>query len=378
VKVLLFANTAWYLYNFRLPLACALRDLGYQVVLLSPGENPYHELLLKNGFESLTFPMHRKRVNPFAELQTLWQIIQIYRRQQPDIVHHFTIKPVLYGSTAAHLLGINKIINAVPGLGYVFTSKSIKAKLLRAVARFFYMITLQNTQVVFQNPDDLAYFTENKLVQPAQTTLIRGSGVDINRFLPTEEPQGPPVVILPARMLWEKGIREFVEAARTLKTNLVRARFVLVGAPDTGNPRSVPQETLAAWNRDGVIEWWGWFDDMIRIYQGANIVCLPTRYGEGTPKSLIEAAACGRAIVATDVPGCREIVRDRHNGLLVPLNNPGALVTALQWLIEHPEERKRMGLNGRALAVAEFSSDRINSETLRVYNKLGMPQPVQR
>jgi glycosyltransferase involved in cell wall biosynthesis len=369
LKVILFANTAWYLYNFRLPLAQALVDQGYQVVLLSPGEQPYQQLLQENGFQCLTIHMQRRRLNPFAEIQTLWQIFQMYQREEPDIVHHFTIKPVLYGSLVGHLLHIRRIINAVTGLGYVFVTESLKAKLLRTAAKWIYRSVLQKTLVIFQNPDDLTLFLRMKLVKPVQTTLIRGSGVAVERFFPKEEPTGIPLIILPARMLWDKGIKEFVDAAQYLKAKGIQARFALVGSPDPGNPRSVPEEALKNWHREGTIEWWGWREEMALVYQSAHIVCLPTRYGEGTPKSLLEAAACGRPIIATDVPGCREIVQDGYNGYLISTLNPDALANALQKLIEDPGERQRMGKNGRQLAVAEFTLNRVIEETLGVYEK---------
>jgi glycosyltransferase involved in cell wall biosynthesis len=377
LKVLLFANTSWYLYNFRLPLANALRDLGNEVVLLSPGEQPYHHLLQEEGFSCLTVPMQRARVNPLSEVQTIWQISQIYRHQSPDIVHHFTVKPVLYGSFAAHLLRIRRIINAVPGLGYLFSNNNFKAKLLRFLATRVYRIILRNTQVIFQNPDDTAHFIQNKLVEPQQSTLIRGSGVDIDRFLPAEEPRQVPLIVLPARMLWDKGVLEFVDAAKILKAKGIQARFALVGNPDPGNPRSIPLDTLEKWNRDGTVEWWGWCEDMLAVYHAANIICLPS-YREGTPKTLIEAAACGRAIIAADVPGCREVVQNGYNGLLVPVKDSTALAAALQRLIQNPEERFQMGKNGRQLAVDEFSTRRVVAETLSVYNKVGLyPNPVQ-
>jgi glycosyltransferase involved in cell wall biosynthesis len=377
LKVLLFANTSWYLYNFRLPLACALRDMGSEVVLLSPGEEPYHHLLQEEGFTSLTIPMRRERINPLSEIQTLWQILRVYRHERPEIVHHFTVKPVLYGSFAAHLMHIRRIINAVPGLGYLFSNTSFKANLLRYFATQVYKVILRNTQVIFQNPDDAAHFIQNKLVEPQQSTLIRGSGVDINRFVPTEETRDVPLIVLPSRMLWDKGIQEFVDAAKNLKAKGIQARFVLAGSPDIGNPRSIPLDTLEKWNQEGSVEWWGWCEDMLSVYRAAHIVCLPS-YREGTPKTLIEAAACGRAIVAADVPGCREVVQNGYNGLLVPVKESNALAAALHRLIQNPEERFRMGKNGRQLAVDEFSTQRVVAETLNVYNKFGLyPNPVQ-
>jgi glycosyltransferase involved in cell wall biosynthesis len=370
LKALLFANTAWYLHNFRLPLAQALRALGHEVVLVSPGEEPYHQRLQDAGFESIRFPLQRRNTQPVTELVTLWKIYQLYRQHKPDAVHHFTIKPVLYGSLAAHAAGTGTIINAVPGLGYVFITQSLKARLLRVIASVLYRLALRNTRVIFQNPDDQSGFVQAGLVTQEQSHLIRGSGVDVDRFLPAEEPPGETLVVLPARILWDKGVAEFVEAARMLKAEGICARFALAGAPDPGNPSSVPQDLIEGWQGSGQVEWWGWCDDMLHVYHAAHILCLPS-FREGTPRSLIEAAACGRAIVTTDVPGCREVVRDGENGLLVPPRDAAALADALRTLIQNPSLRQKMGAHGRQRAVDLFSSERVIAETLTVYNSTG-------
>lgn len=367
MKIILFANTAWYLYNFRLPLALALRARGCQVILASPAEAPYGARLEQAGFESLVIPFQRRGVRPLVELATLGKIIALYRRLRPDVVHHFTVKPVLYGSIAAHLSGVKTIINAVPGLGYVFTAQGAQARLLRGLASALYRLALVNTQVIFQNPDDLGSFVQAGLVNPRQAWLIRGSGVDVDWFTPSEEPQGVPLVVLPARMLWDKGIAEFVEAAAMLRSGGVAARFALVGAPDAGNPSSVEVSQLERWKKQGLVEWWGWCEDMRAVYQAASIVCLPS-YREGAPKTLIEAAACGRAVVTSDAPGCREVVQHGYNGLLTPLKDSAALADNLRSLITDAELRRQMGANGRRRAVAEFSLERVLAETLSVYN----------
>jgi glycosyltransferase involved in cell wall biosynthesis len=370
LKVVLFANTAWYLHNFRLPLAKALREMGHDVVLVSPGEAPYHQRLQQAGYESIPFPLQRKNTQPFIELLALWRIYRFYKEQRPDVVHHFTIKPVLYGSLAAHAVGIGTIINAVEGLGYIFTTQTVKARLLRVLVQVLYRLAMRNTQVIFLNPDDLSGFLSAGMVTRQQSHLIRGTGVDTDQFAPSEEPPGEVLVVLPARLLWDKGVGEFVAAAQILKAEGICARFVLAGAPDPGNPSSVSEELLQQWQQSGQIEWWGWRDDMLHVFQSAHIVCLPS-YREGIPKTLIEAAACGRAIVTTDVPGCREVVLDGENGLLVPPRNAAALANALRQLIEDPDLRREMGANGRQRVIAHFSSERVIAEILTVYNNTG-------
>lgn len=368
MKALLFANTAWYLYNFRLALAEALRQRGHEVVLVSPpGE--HSQKLEDAGFRWLPFPLSRKGTNPLQELSTIHRLWQLYRREKPDVVHHFTIKCVLYGSLAARLAGVRGVINAVTGLGYVFTSNTWKRLLLQWLTRSFYRLALQKSQVVFQNPDDRTVFIRDGLVCKEHTHIIPGSGVDTNRFHSTPQPAGAPVVILPARLLWDKGVGEFVEAAKVLRSEGIEARFVLVGSPDPDNPASVPREVLEKWQQEGVIEWWGWQEDMPAVYAQANIVCFPS-HREGLPKSLIEAAACGRAIVAADVPGSREVVRSGENGYLVPPSNIEKLADHLRLLLIDSSLRQEMGKQGRRLIEEKFASDLIIDQTLAVYQQI--------
>jgi len=368
MKIILFANTDWYLYNFRLTLAQALRKKGHAVVLLSPpGE--YGPRLVQAGFRWISFPLSRRGMNPFSELITLWRLARLYSRERPDLVHHFTVKCVLYGSLAAKMAGVKGVVNAIIGLGYVFIGDEWPVRLLRWLIKGFYRRALRGTQVIFQNPDDQELFSRNGLVNRKQVTLIPSSGVDIEKFSPSPEPAGEPLVILPARMLWAKGVNEFVLAAGILRLAGVQARFALIGDTDPGNPEAVPVDQLEKWRKEGIIEWWGWQEDMPMLYRQAHIVCLPSYYREGTPKSLIESAACGRPIVTTDRPGCREVVRHQQNGLLVPVRDSRALAEALKTLIGDAALRKRMGKKGRELAVAEFSLEKVIGQTLSVYEK---------
>ena len=278
------------------------------------------------------------------------------------------MKCVLYGSAVARLLRI-RTVNSVTGLGFVFVEGRGLRRALANLVTLLYRLVLKGTYVIFQNPDDRAYFLQNDLVDSRRIALIRGSGVDTTRFHPEAEPPGTPLVVLPARLLWDKGIEDFVEAARVLQADHTPVRCALVGDSDPENPASIPVSQLNDWQEKGMIEWWGWRGDMEQVYAQASIVCLPS-YREGVPKTLLEAAASGRPIVASDVPGCREVVRDGENGYLVPAHDPRAVAEAIKKLITDPSQRDRMGSRGREIAVQEFSSGQVIHETLAVYHSL--------
>lgn len=366
VKIVLFANTDWYLYNYRMPLAQELRKRGHEVVLMSP-RGDYAQYLEKEGLRWITFPFTRQGKNPFAELKTIWRLKKVYQTEKPDVVHHFTIKCVLYGSIAGRMAGVRRIINAVPGLGYIFINKGFSAYLLREMVKLFYKFALTGTTVIFQNPDDQSLFVNERIVKNGQHYLIKGSGVDMSRFTPQPEAAGIPTVVLPARLLWSKGIKEFVKAGIALRDKGVQARFVLAGKGDPGNPEAVADSQLETWQQQGVVEWWKWTDDILSIYQRAHIVCLPSYYGEGVPRTLIEACACGRPVVATDMPGCREVVRHGENGYLVKPHQIEELADALRNLIENTKLRLEMGQRGRQIVENDFSLEKVLNETMAFY-----------
>jgi glycosyltransferase involved in cell wall biosynthesis len=365
MKIILFANTDWYLYNYRLPLARFLRARGDEVILLSPSGR-YVDALQKDGFRWQSFPLKRKGTNPFAELVTIFRLWQLLRREKPDLLHNFTIKPVLYGSIAARLVGIRRIVNAVPGLGIAFSEGQ---GFLRLIVSTLYRLSLGGTRVIFQNSDDLDVFIQNKLISPNQAHLIPGSGVDVEVFCSSPEPDGEPVVLLAGRLLRSKGLAEFVEAAKQIRGDGVRARFVIVGEPYPDNPDSIQPEELVKWQKEGAIEYWGWRDDMAAVIPQASIICLPTRYKEGLPRLLVEAGACARPIVATDIPGCRMILRNGENGLMIAPGDISALVEALKKLIGNPALRQKMGARGREIVEQEFSVNGVIARTLDVYNQ---------
>ena len=370
LKILLAANTDWYLHNFRSSLATRLLEQGCQVTLVSP-PGKYTREFERQGLRWIPWDLGRQSIAPWLEIGSLRQIFDIYRREKPDLVHHHTIKPVIYGTLAARLAGVPAIINSITGRGYIFLGEERKARSLKRLVKPLYRLAFSTPRcgATFENEEDRQYFVTNRFIPVERTWLIEGVGVDPNKFTPQPEPPGDPVILLAARMLWDKGIGVLVEAARLLKVDTA-ARVVLVGEPDPGNPASVSQSTLEKWHAAGIIEWWGWRADMPETYNQSHIVTLPTMYGEGVPTSLLEAAACGRPLVASDIPGCRQVVQDGHNGLLVPPNDPQALAAALKRLAGDAALRGRMGAASRQLVIQKFTHAQVNAATLRVYQQV--------
>ena len=360
VKILFLVTEDWYFWSHRLPLARAARDEGFEVIVATHVQD-YGERIIQEGFRLIPIKLRRLNRNPFREMLSIMELIKIYRTEKPDLVHHVAIKAALYGTLAARVVRKSAVVNAFAGMGYVFSSSRSRAKFLRLLIRTAFRLTLnvRNGRVIIQNPDDRELLVKANILKREKSCLIRGSGVDPERFLMIPEPPGRPLIILASRMLWDKGIGEFVEAARILSRARTKARFALVGRVDSDNPASIPITQLEEWHAGGSVEWWGYREDMPAIFSQAHIVCLPSFYGEGVPKVLIEAASCGRAIVTTDTPGCREIVRDGENGFLVPPHDAKALAQAIRRLIDNPSLREKMGGRGREIAIREFSLDRV-------------------
>ena len=369
-KLLFLVTEDWYFCSHRLPPARAAQAAGYDVVVATRVGRRGADISAE-GFKLIPLDLQRRSRNPFRELVAILQIIKIYLRERPDVVHHVALKPVLYGSFAACLVRRAAVVNALAGMGFLFTSGSRMATVLRSVVSQLFRLLLNSGRslLILQNPDDEAMLVDSGLVAAKRVRLIRGSGVDVLRFSPTPEPQAPPVVMLPSRMLWDKGVGEFVEAARMLRERGVVARFVLVGNGDPDNPASISEGQLRAWHESGAVESWGHCADMPKILAMAHIVCLPS-YREGLPKVLLEAAACGRPLIATDVPGCREIVRHGENGLLVPLRDAVSLANAIERLLGDAPLRHSMGQEGRLMVESEFSETTVAEKTLAVYLEL--------
>lgn len=370
-RLLFVVNNAAFFASHRLPLGRAAIEAGYDVHVACP-QSPALVALAEQGFTVHPVPIERTRHTIATETGALRALVRLYRELRPDVVHHVTVKPVLYGSLAARLARVPAVVNAMSGLGYLYTARGVAAALRRGVVEAVYRVAFRHgrLRVIFQNPDDMTVFVRRRLVRSRDTVLVRGSGVDAHEFVPSPEPEADaPVIVLPARLLWDKGVGEFAAAARLLRARGFRFRAVLAGDVDEGNPSSVPLAQLHEWVDEGVVEWWGFRGDMPAVYGQSSIACLPS-YREGVPKALLEAAACGRPIVTSDVPGCREVVTDGETGLLVPPRDAAALANALGALLADAQLRARLGAAGRQRVEREFTVELVVAQQLALYRDL--------
>ncbi len=368
MRVLFLANTDWYLFNFRRDLAHALRVAGHEVLLAAP-RGEFAPRLEAEGFAFHEVAISRQGLNPWSELAAVGRIEALYRELKPDMVHHFTLKAVVLGSLAAQRAGITQVVNAIAGLGYSFSDAGIRARMIRRGLIPVLKRAIAGTDIIFQNSDDEATLRASGVLAGTRTHLIQGSGVDISAFSMTPEPDGDPVVMLPSRMLWSKGIGTFAASAERVRRQMPLARFVLVGSLDEEHPDAISQDDMTRITETGDVEWWGFQDEMAETMKRAHIVCLPSRYGEGVPRALIEGAALGRPLIGTDIPGCREIVRDHETGFLVRPRDAGALSSAVLELLQDRDLRRSLGEGARALAVSRFSATTVIEETFEVYQK---------
>lgn len=372
IKVALFANTDWYLYNFRLPLAKAIAAAGAEVVLISP-PGPFASRFEAHGLRWIPLHMSRRGANLFREVASLAALVGIFRREMPDLVHSFTVKGVIYGSLAARLARVPTRVNALTGLGYVFASRRWPARLLRPLVAGALRPLLRgrSARLIVQNSYDREDLVSRNIALDKFTVLIRSSGVDINRFIPREPQERSNFTVLMAtRLLWSKGVGKYFAAAAILRSSHPGMQFVLAGQTDEGNPASVPATIIGQWRDSGIIRVVGHVEDVATLLRSVDIVVLPTIYGEGVPRILVEAAASGLPIVASDTPGCREIVRSGVNGILIPPDSAEALAAAIAELASDAGLRHRMGLAGRQIAVAEFDERLVIGRTFDVYRDL--------
>jgi glycosyltransferase involved in cell wall biosynthesis len=372
--ILMVVTEDWYFLSHRLQLALAAKKLGMRIVVATgPGERSNE--IVAAGFEHKVFSLDRRSTNPVAELKTITELVATMRGVRPDIVHLVAAKPIVYGNIASVFAGRPKVLCAIAGLGYLYLGEGLGRTTMRALYEGTFRTLVcgrPTTKVLVQNSDDAAFFVSRGMARRAQMTVIVGSGVDVERFRATAEPQCEPLVILThSRMLWDKGIGELVAAARILKKVGDLPKFVirLVGEPDNSNPASIPSSQLKAWCTDESVEWLGHRDDIPKQLEQCHIACLPS-YREGAPLSLLEAAAAARAIVTTDVPGCREVVRHEDNGLLVPVREAPSLAKALRRLIEDPALRLHMGRRGRERAERQFAAGVVNDRIIQMYREM--------
>ena len=374
-KIVFVINVDWFLISHRLPVALAAKNEGFEVHVATSITTGL-TTLTQQGFVVHELNIHRSSGNPIGMAVYLWRLVRLFVRIKPDIAHLITLKPIVLGGIAARLCQVPSVVISIAGLGHTFVAGTLFSSLRRKLIGFLlrFALTQKNINVIFQNASDRSALARYVPLSDTRATLIPGSGVDLKQFSSVALPISVPVVVFAARLLKDKGVVEFVEAARFLKSQCfyggMRARFVLVGAPDLGNPASVTKLELARWVREGFIEYWGFRSDMSKVISMATIVTLPSYYGEGLPKVLIEAAACGRAVVTTDHPGCRDAIEPGVSGLLVPVRDSIALGKAIWDLLADPEKCSAMGRAGRQLAERKFDVDRVVSAHLQIYSEL--------
>ena len=367
-KLLYFVTEDWYFCSHRMELAVAAMNAGYDVAVVTRVRD-HGEKIRSAGLRLIPFENSRGSINPFVEFMTLVRLARLYRQERPDRVHHVAMKPVFYGSIAAWLTRVPAVVNAITGMGWLFSSSSdFSRKVVQSVVRSVFTRLLGRGETIVQNSDDAEMLVRMGLGS-SSLTQIPGSGVDLAKFCPVPKSDGVVTVVLSARLLWEKGVREFVEASALLKQRGCHASLVIAGAPDELNRAAVSSADLSGWVSEGLVEHLGWVDDVAELLASTHIVCLPSYYREGMPKSLLEAAAAGLPIVTADTPGCREVVRDKYNGLLVPPRSGVAVADALEELINNREAREEMGRNGRIRAEREFGIESIVRQTLAVYEE---------
>ena len=371
-KVGIFVNVDSFFVSHRLPMGLALRDAGMDVVVFA-ADTGASTTIREHGLRFVGIPIERSGRSPPRELRTLAALASAYRRERVDVVQHASVKALMYGSWVARGLGI-PVINTVSGLGYAMIERpndTLQQRALRAGVKLGYRFAFHGAHVhnVFQNPEQLEQFVALGLTDRASTLLVRGSGVDVVRFQPSPLPEGTPIVMVPSRLLWDKGIGEFVEAVRSLRAKGVIARYVLVGGTDEGNPARIPTAIVEGWVTEGVVEWWGHQHDMPGALAQATLVVLPS-YAEGMPLALAEGAACGRPIIASDIPGCREVVIDGFNGWRVKVRDPGALAAAIEAALGDRARLREMGARSRDHVVEWLARERVVREMLGLYRRV--------
>ncbi len=375
-KVLINLTEDWFFLSHFLGRAIDAKKSGYDV-WITCNIKKYRKSIEKHNIKIIPLALDRRSLNPFYEIYIIFKYCCIFYKIKPDIVHNVGIKPIIYGSIAAKLINIRSVLNAPIGMGFVFSSKSIKAKLLKPFLLILLKFTLnrhhgknKKNRVIFENSDDMNYFLKKGIVNNKEVNLVRGAGVKIDKkIIKKRRINEIPIIALVARMLKDKGIYEFVEAAKILKKKQIKSRFLLIGDIDRKNPTSLDQSILNKWHNEGFIEWLGWVEDIENILLKIDILCLPS-YREGLPKSLLEGAAMGLPLVTTNTVGCREVVSDGKNGYLVPIKDSLNLSIAIEKLVNNKKLRTKMGKESFKIASSKFSSKIINSQTLLIYNEL--------
>ena len=360
----------WAFASLFLDRAIAAKNAGYEVAV-HVRCSEHRAVIEQAGLQVIPHSISRSGLNPFRELVSVFQLVKVLRSFRPDVIHLIALKPIVLGSLASVFSPKAKVVNAPVGMGYLFASNDVRARVARPIVKLVLKSTLgrKRSMTIIENSDDRRSLLDGGFLHSNQIVLIRGTGVNLDVFRPTVEPDGPKIVVLIARMLRDKGVFEFVESARIVKRTNPTTTFWLIGDADPGNPASLTTQQLQEWNDEGIVKWLGYRTDVADLLTQIHIVCLPS-YREGFGKVFVEAGAALRAVVATDVPGCREAVEHKVNGLLVEPKNAEALAAALMEVLENDELRLRLAKEGRRRAEFEFSSATVNAQTLAVYQQV--------
>lgn len=370
-KLLFLVNVDWFFVSHRLPIAIEAKKNGYDVHIACAFTDKFS--YLKNmGFTLHEIPFLRNEKNVIGEIKSVWKTFILLSSLKPDIMHAITIKPILYGLMAVKYHKHICCVAAFSGLGLVFVESGLIAKIRKEIVKYIYKFTfkLENLKVIFQNPSDLEVINDILRLRKSDYTLIKGAGVDLTAFRKVPEVAGTPVIVMASRLLKEKGVYEFLEAARIVKERGVICRFVLAGDIDIGNPNSLTIDELSLIEKAGYVELIGYCCNIYELFSKSHIVVLPSYYGEGLPKVLIEAAACGRAIITTNNPGCSDSVIPEKTGLVVPIKDAYALSDAITRLVLDGRTRKEMGEMGRLYAEKEFDIRSVVEKHLAIYKEL--------
>lgn len=370
-RLLFVVNVDWFFVSHRLPIAIEALEKGYEVHLACSFTDKA-DYLKSLGIHLHEITFSRSGLGMLSELRTLVSLVRLFQKLKPDILHTVTIKPVLYGGIASRLAGVPAMVSAVSGLGFVFVAETFKAKITKEIVRLLYGFAFrhQNMKVIFQNSSDRDILVGAVNLSASKVSMISGSGVDLGEYTYQPEPENCRYIVMASRLLKEKGVFQFVNAARLLKKKGFAFEFLLVGVPDSGNPNSVSIAELEEWKAEGVIQVLGFRADVKDIFVNASMVVLPSFYGEGLPKVLIEAAACGRPIITSDNPGCRDAVIDGETGIVVPIKDEVKLAEAIEYLANNKEIRLRMGQKARLLAETEFDINCVVDKHLKIYAEL--------
>ena len=370
-RLLIIVNDPGFFVSHRLPIAIAAQRMGYSVHVAT-ADGKAVETIRKYGLVHHAIDINRSGKNPLVEIRTLHSLWKLTVKVRPDILHLVTIKPVIYGGVIARFTRVPSVVVAISGLGTIFTAQGILNSLLRALVRALYRIVLghKNMHAIFQNPNDRDVLLGLNVLDGTRTSLVSGSGVDLEKYHHLPEPEGDPIIVFAARLLISKGVLDFIEAVRILKARRNDFRAWLVGMPDKENPDTISDQDLEAWQSEQIIEYLGFRDDMPELLAMTSIVTLPSYYGEGLPKILIEAAACGRPVVTTDHPGCRDAILPDKTGLLVPIKDSKMLADALERLLVDKSLRKSMGGAARRLAEERFGVESVVEKHLEIYQFL--------